>query len=141
MLRLLIAAAALGTVVIAQIGRHDDWFPLGMLGQYAEPRDPNGLVVSTYLEAVTSDGQTHPIRMSAATTGLQRVELEVMLPQLREDPSGLAPIAERLRVSRSDLEITSLRVGQLQWQFVDGAVPAEPEDVTMVTWPVEQVAE
>ncbi len=38
-------------LLVAQLGRHDDWFPLGMLGQYAVPRDPDGTVVNTYLAA------------------------------------------------------------------------------------------
>jgi hypothetical protein len=39
----------LAVLLVAQLGRHDEWFPLGMLGQYAVPRDPDGTVVNTYL--------------------------------------------------------------------------------------------
>ena len=38
-------------LLVARLGRHDDWCPLGILGQYAVPRDPDGTVVNTYLAA------------------------------------------------------------------------------------------
>lgn len=136
MVRLLASVVALAILLTAQLGKHDDWFPLGMLGQYAQPRDPNGVVVSTYLEAIEHDGDHHRIAMSAVTTGVARVELEVMLPSLREHPELLSPIAERLKQTRPDLDIRELRVGQHSWQFMDGVVPPWPDDVTVAIWEV-----
>lgn len=134
--RLTVAFDALAIVTLAQFGRHDDWFPLGMLGQYAEPRDPNGTVLSTYLEAIDDDGRSHPIQVTAATTGLRRVELELLLPALQHDPTLLQPVADRLVIARPDLEFVALRVAQHRWRFEDGAVLAEPDDLTLIVWEV-----
>lgn len=133
-LRLLVCAAVLGVLLTAQLDRHDDWFPLGMLGQYAVARDPDGQVVSTYLDAVDARGQRTPVTLRAETAGLTRVELELALPRLLEDPAGLEPVARRLRTVDPDREVVALEVRQVVHQLRDGGRDGPPQERVVLHW-------
>lgn len=129
-----VGLALLTVLLIAQLGRHDDWFPLGMLGQYAEPRDPDGEVLSTFLEGTTADGRTVPITLTAARAGLTRVELETHLPELDADPTLLRQVAETVEQRTPGLDLVALQVRQQVWILRDGAVAGDPVVRTVVTW-------
>lgn len=126
--------ALLTVLLIAQLGRHDDWFPLGMLGQYAEPRAPDGEVLSTFLEGVTADGRTVPITLTAAQAGITRVELETHLPELDADPALLRQVAETVEQRTPGLDLVALQVRQRVWTLRDGGVASDPVVRTVVSW-------
>lgn len=134
--RLTLTAAVLAVLLVAQLGRHDDWFPLGMLGQYAVPRDPDGTVVNTYLEGIDRSGRTVPITLTASESGITRVELETHLPELADDPALLAGVVRAHQAAHPGTELTALQVKQRVHRFRDGAVAGPPTVRTVLTWRV-----
>lgn len=129
-----LAVALLVVLLAAQLGRHDDWFPLGMLGQYAAPRDPDGEVLSTYLVGISSDGRTVPIELGATTAGLTRVELETHLPELEADPGLLAEVARTVESHSPGLDLVALLVRQEVFTLRDGAVSGPAQIRDLITW-------
>ena len=132
--RLLVAALVLGVVLVAQVDRHDDWFPLGMLGQYAVARDPDGQVVNTYLVGQEAGGRTVPIQLRAQSAGLTRVELEVALPALREDPSPLAAVARTYEENHPGTDLVALEVRQRVDTLRGGARAGASVDRLVLRW-------
>jgi hypothetical protein len=135
--RLLVSLAIVAVVVTAQFTRANDWFPLGTLGQYAYPRDPHGTVLNTYLTGTTVDGEEVRIGLTARSAGVTRVELEVHLAQLADDPSMLAGIAEVWQGNHPGVELESMTVRQTVHEMAGGALVGEPEDRVVLTWDVE----
>lgn len=134
MLRLVVTALCLGVLLVAQFGRHDDWFPLGMLGQYGVARDPDGAVVDTYLVGRFADGRTARIEMRADTVGMTRVELEIALPDLRQDPSRLALLGATYRERNPGTDLVTLEVREQVHRLRDGARHGEVEDRLVLVW-------
>lgn len=132
--RLLVAATMLVTLLLAQLGRHDDWFPLGMLGQYGVARDPDGQVVDTYLVAQGADGSTFPVRLRAEVAGLTRVELELALGDLAQDPAPLADVALAYESRHPGTDVVALEVRQRVHTLRDGARDGSPRDQLVLRW-------
>lgn len=133
--RLAVAAAILGTVLVAQLDRHDDWFPLGMLGQYAVARDPDGEVVNTYLVGEDAQGRQVPITLRAETAGLTRVELEIALGRgLREDPAPLSAVARTFEDNHPGTDLVALEVRQRVDTLSGGGRVGPPTDRLVLRW-------
>lgn len=132
--RLLLTAVLLSVFLVAQLRGHDDWWPLGMLGQYGVARDPDGQVVDTYLVGEFADGQRRELPLRVAETGLARVELELALPRLTEDPSGLADVAGAYERAHPGVDVTALEVRQHVHTLVDGGRSGPPEDLLALRW-------
>lgn len=134
--RLIVGLVIVAVLVTAQFARGDDWFPLGTLGQYAYPRDPDGAVINTYLTGTTTAGDEVRIGLTARSAGVTRVELEVALPDLHDDPSMLAGIAEVWQVNHPGQELATMAVRQTVHQMAGGALAAAPEERVVLTWTV-----
>lgn len=134
--RLVVGLAIVAILVTAQFARGDDWFPLGTLGQYAYPRDPDGAVINTYLTGTTTDGEEVRIGLTARSAGITRVELETHLDELDSDPSMLAGIAEVWEGNHPGQELATLTVRQTVHQMDGGAAAGEPEERVVLTWEV-----
>lgn len=132
--RLLVAAAILTTVLVAQLDRHDDWFPLGMLGQYAVSRDPDGEVVNTYLFGIDAEGRSRELTLRAEVSGITRVELEVALSGLREDPEPLAAVARAWERTHPGTDLVALEVRQRVDTLRDGGRVGPPTDRLVLRW-------
>lgn len=133
--RLAVAAAILGLVLVAQLDRHDDWFPLGMLGQYAVARDPDGEVVNTYLVGMDAQGREVPITLRAETAGLTRVELEIALGRgLREDPSPLGAVARTYEDNHPGTDLVALEVRERVDTLRGGGRVGPPMDRLVLRW-------
>jgi hypothetical protein len=90
-LRGLVTAGAAGLLLAGSVWGSDDDFPFGPFRMYAGVNDPNGDVVSSYMQAVLPGGKV--IRVDERGTGLRRAELEAELDGFVRDPSSLARIA------------------------------------------------
>lgn len=132
--RLLVAAVLLTILLVAQLRGHDDWFPLGTLGQYAVARDPDGEVVSTYVLGRDATGATFPVTLRAGSAGITRVELEIALGDLQEDPAPLAAVAEAVEQDRPGTDVVALEVRQLVHTLRDGGRAGPPLDRLVLTW-------
>lgn len=128
--------AIVAVLITAQFQRGDDWFPLGTLGQYAYPRDPDGTVINTYLTGTTTAGEEVRIGLTARSAGVTRVELEVALPDLETDPSMLAGIAEVWEGNHPGQALDTMTVRQTVHQMAGGALEGEPEERVVLTWAV-----
>lgn len=133
-LRLTVTAVFLGILLTAQLGRHDDWFPLGMLGQYGVARDPDGVVLDTYLVGRFTDGRTARIEMRADTVGMTRVEMEVALPELEQDPSRLALLEATYEAQHPGTDLAALEIRQQVHRLRDGAQHGPVEDRLVLAW-------
>jgi hypothetical protein len=69
----------------------DDAFPFGPFRMYATRDDPNGLVVSTRVEAVDSTGRVLVVPDTA--TGMRRAEIEGLGSRFRQRPELLADLS------------------------------------------------
>lgn len=132
--RLLVAAVLLAVLLTAQLGRHDDWWPLGMLGQYAVARDPDGEVVDTYLVGEFADGTRAELALRASQTGITRVELELALDELEDDDSRLADVARAYERAHPGTEVSALEVRQLVHRLRDGGRAGDPADRLVLRW-------
>src|SRR5690606_10881953 len=103
---------------------------------YAYPRDPDGVVVNTYLTATTTTGEEVRIGLTARSAGVTRVELEVALGGLHDDPSMLAGIAKVWEANHPGVELATMTVRQTLHQMADGALAAPPEERVVLTWEV-----
>ena len=134
--RLAVGLVIVAVVITAQFARGNDWFPLGALGQYAYPRDPNGAVINTYLTGTTTDGEEVRIGLTARSAGVTRAEFEVHLAELNDDPSMLADIAAVWEGNHPGEELETMTVRQTVHRMSGGAVVGEPEEKIVLTWTV-----
>lgn len=132
--RVVTTVVLLGILLISQLRGHDDWWPLGMLGQYGVARDPDGQVIDTYLVGELADGGRQELPLRVSETGLARVELELALPGLREDPSGLEDVATAYERAHPGVDVTALEVRQHIHTLRNGGRDGPPEDVLAVRW-------
>ena len=132
--RLGLVTALLVTLLISQLGRHDDWFPLGMLGQYGVARNPDGEVLDTYLLGETADGNVEELTLRADVTGITRVELEIALPEMLEDPGLLEVLAQTYETNHPGSDIIALEVRQQVHTLRGGARSGAAEDRFVLRW-------
>lgn len=134
--RLAIGVSMVVVLLTAQFMRADDWFPLGSLGQYAYPRDPDGAVINTYMTGVTIDGDEVRIGLTTASAGITRVELETQLGALTENPSILAGIVAVWESNRPGVELASVAVRQTVHRMQNGALHGDVEERVVLEWEV-----
>lgn len=133
-LRAAVMVLLVGILVAAQFLRADSWFPLGSLGQYAYPRDPDGDVINTYVMGTTTTGAEVRVGLTPASAGISRVEFEVQLPKILEDPDLLGDIVEVWETNHRPHELVSVTVYENHSPMSGGALSAEPYDVPLLTW-------
>ncbi|QFG68547.1 hypothetical protein [Ornithinimicrobium pratense] len=133
LVRVLITLLMLGVFVVAQVDRHDDWWPLGMMGQYAQPRDPDGEVVDTFMVSFDPDGRERPVVLRASRAGITRVELELNLHNLQSDPTRLDGVARRVTHTHGH-QVAALEIRQRVHTLRDGRLKGDPDVRTLLRW-------
>jgi hypothetical protein len=117
-----------GTVV-----GQDDHFPFGPFRMYSTADDPDGRVLSTYLQAVDADGRVIP-RAGEAHIGLRRAEYEGQLSRVVARPEILGELAELFSLRHPErprwIEVS---VVQTVYELVDGA-PSGERTTVLATW-------
>jgi hypothetical protein len=89
--RLAVTALLFGLLITGTAVGQDDTFPFGPFRMYATRDSPDGLVLSTRVEAVDTTGRVLVVPDSA--TGLRRAEIEGQVGRFRSDPALLAEIS------------------------------------------------
>lgn len=131
--RLLVLAAGLVLLLLGTLRGTDDAFPFGPFRMYATADDPDGRVLSTYLQAVDSAGTVVP-QVGEQEIGLRRAEYEGQLGRVVGDPAMLEDVARAYTRRHPDrLPWVELRVVQTAYDLVDGAPAGETTDV-LATW-------
>lgn len=92
-----LAAAVLGIslIIYGTAGGTDDDFPFAPMSMFAFRTDPNGLIASHYLEAVTEQGQR--IRVPMQDVGMSRAQMEGQILKIMADPGLLQILADTQR--------------------------------------------
>ena len=132
-MRVLALVLGLGLLLAGTAWGQDDHFPFGPFRMYATADDPDGRVLSTYLQAVDADGVVVP-RVEERHVGLRRAEYEGQLSRVVEDPDLLRDIAEVFSRRHPDAPPwVELSVVQTAHVLVDG-VPTDERTSVLATW-------
>jgi len=129
------AALAVGLALLAAgtAWGQDDHFPFGPFRMYATADDPNGRVLSTYLQAVDEDGAVVP-RVGEREIGLRRAEYEGQLSRVVERPEVLGELAAVFSRRHPDRpRWVEVSVVQTAHVLVDG-VPTDERTEVLATW-------
>jgi hypothetical protein len=86
--RIAASGVVFGLLLLGTAVGQDDAFPFGPFRMYATRDDPDGLVVSTRVEAVDRTGRV--VLVPDTATGLRRAEIEGQVRRFRAEPELLA---------------------------------------------------
>jgi len=129
------ATVTVGAAVLLLAGSvwgSDDDFPFGPFRMYAGVNDPNGDVVSSYLQAVLPGGKV--VRVDERGAGLRRAELEAEIDGFLHDPSSLSRIAAAHHALHPDEDpYVAVRVVRLD-QHLHHAALAEQTTEVVAEW-------
>ncbi len=131
-LRVAATVAAAGLLLAGSVWGSDDDFPFGPFRMYAGVNDPNGDVVSSYLQAVLPGGKA--IRVDERGTGLRRAELEAEVGGFIKNPASLQSLAKaHAELHPDEPPYTAVQVVQLD-QHLHHAALAEQTTKIVAEW-------
>ena len=126
-------AVVVGLLLLGTFAGQDDAFPFGPFRMYATRDDPDGLVVSTRVEAVDSTGRVLVVPDTA--TGMRRAEIEGQVGRFRRDPSLLAALSrahDRLHPDEPSYE--QVRVVEQRYQLRDSRPSGDTTERVVAAW-------
>src|SRR4051812_25574306 len=100
---------------------------------YATRDDPDGLVVSTRVEAVDSSGRVLVVPDTA--TGMRRAEIEGQVGRFRADPALLGALSrahDRLHPDEPAYDV--VRVVERRYQLRDSRPTGTQSETVVATW-------
>ena len=111
----------------------DDHFPFGPFRMYSTADDPDGRVLSTYLQAVDAEGVV-VARVGERDIGLRRAEYEGQLSRVVDEPAVLGELADVFARRHPDRpRWVEVSVVQTAYELVDGEPTGERTEV-LATW-------
>jgi hypothetical protein len=111
----------------------DDHFPFGPFKMYANANDIDGIVRSARVEAVNVEGER--FKLSDASTGMRRAEVEGQIPRFREDGDRLEAVADAYHARHPDApELVLVEILQRRYQLEDGKPSGEVTEVQVAAW-------
>jgi hypothetical protein len=123
----------LALLVTGTVAGQDDHFPFGPFRMYSTADDPDGQVLSTYLQAVDAEGSVVE-RVGESDIGLRRAEYEGQLSRVVDRPEILGELAAVFSERHPDRpEWVELSVVQTAYELVDG-VPSGERTTVLATW-------
>ena len=131
--RIAATAVIMGLLLVGTVVGEDDAFPFGPFRMYATRDDPDGLVVSTRVEAVDSTGRVLVVPDTA--TGRRRAEIEGQVGRFRRDPSLLAALSrahDRLHPGEPSYE--QVRVVEKRYQLHDSRPSGAATERVVASW-------
>jgi hypothetical protein len=123
----------LGLLLAGTVAGDDDHFPFGPFRMYSTADDPDGRVLSTYLQALDADGRVVE-RVGEQHVGLRRAEYEGQLARVVEQPEVLGELAgvfTRRHPERAPW--VEVSVVQTAYRLV-GGVPQDETSEVLATW-------
>ena len=131
--RIAATAALLGLLLLGTFVGQDDDFPFGPFRMYATRDDPDGLVVSTRVEAVDSTGRVLVVPDSA--TGMRRAEIEGEGARFRRDPQLLRELSRaHSALHPREPAYDEVRVVERRYQLRDSRPTGTPTERVVVAW-------
>jgi hypothetical protein len=117
------AALVLVVVALTLVGTRrceDECFPFGPMSMFAYRTAPSGQVNVAELRGRV-DGEPAEVKLSMASFGLRRGEVEGQLTRMHHDPSLLGELVRARETVRGDLpRLTELRLVQVYYVLHDG---------------------
>jgi hypothetical protein len=129
------AAASLvfGLLVAGTLVGQDDDFPFGPFRMYATRDAPNGVVVSTRVEAVDATGRVLVVPDSA--TGMRRAEIEGQASRFRADPSLLGALSDAHdRLHPEEPAYDEVRVVERRYRLRNSRPTGAPTELVVAAW-------
>jgi hypothetical protein len=131
--RLAITVVVLALLLAGTLVGQDDAFPFGPFRMYATRDAPNGLVLSTRVEAVDATGRVLVVPDTA--TGLRRAEIEGQVARFRADPGLLGEISRaHTRLHPGQPMYDEVRVVERRYQLRDSRPTGEQTDEVVARW-------
>jgi hypothetical protein len=114
----------------------DDLWPFAPMSQFAFGVDLDGQIRSTYVEALTTEGERVRVPLSPRGVGVGRAEVEGQLPSIVADPSKLGALAvAQARLHPDEPQYVHLWLRQEVVQLRDGR-DAGRSDELLAEWAV-----
>lgn len=111
----------------------DDHFPFGPFRMYSTREDPNGLVLSTRVEAVDAAGRVLVVPDTA--TGLRRAEIEGQVGRFRRDPALLELLSRAHdRIRPDEPRYVEVRVVERRYRLRDSRPTGEQTEQVVAAW-------
>jgi hypothetical protein len=126
-------AVVLGLLLFGTLFGQDDAFPFGTFRMYATRDDPDGLVVSTRVEAIDATGRV--IVVPDTATGMRRAEIEGQVGRFRGHPELLAELSRahgRLHPDEPAYDV--VRVVEKRYSLHDSRPTGDATERVVATW-------
>lgn len=131
--RVLVTVVASGVLLAGTIWGQDDDFPFGPFRMYAHSAKQDGIVRSARVEGVNVEGER--FKLTDASTGLRRAEVEGQIPRFRERPARLEAVADAYHARHPDEpELVLVEILQRQYHLEDGEPTGEVTEVQVAAW-------
>jgi hypothetical protein len=126
-------AVVAGLLLAGTFVGQDDAFPFGPFRMYATRDDPDGLVVSTRVEAVDTTGRVLVVPDTA--TGMRRAEIEGQVGRFRRDPALLAELSlAHSRQHPKEPAYAEVRVVERRYRLRDSRPTGDTTEQVVATW-------
>ena len=111
----------------------DDAFPFGPFRMYATRDDPDGLVVSTRVEAVDRSGRVLVVPDTA--TGMRRAEIEGLAGRFRREPALLADLSRAHdRLHPDEPAYDTVRVVERRYRLENSRPTGATTETVVAQW-------
>jgi hypothetical protein len=132
-LRVAVTVAVFVLLVVGTLVGQDDAFPFGPFRMYSTRDDPEGLVLSTRVEAVDARGRV--IVVPDTATGLRRAEIEGQAGRFRAHPELLAELSRAHDLLHpSEPGYDEVRVVQKRYRLHDSRPTGDATEQVVATW-------
>ena len=132
-MRVLVTAVVFGLLLAGTAFGEDGAFPFGPFRMYATRDAPDGVVVSTRVEAVDTTGRVLVVPDSA--TGLRRAEIEGQVGRFRADPGLLAHLSRAHdRLHPDEPAYQEVRVVERRYRLHDSRPTGDETEQVVAQW-------
>jgi hypothetical protein len=129
----LVTVVTFGVLFAGTVWGQDDDFPFGPFRMYAHSAKQDGIVRSARVEGVNVEGER--FKLTDASTGLRRAEIEGQIPRFRQRPARLEAVAEAYHARHPDApELVLVEILQRQYHLEDGDPTGEVTEVQVAAW-------
>jgi hypothetical protein len=131
--RALVTVAGVLLLLAGTLWGQDDHFPFGPFRMYAHSAKQDGIVRSSRLEGVNAEGER--FKLTDASTGLRRAEIEGQIGRFREDGDRLASVADAYHARHPDApELVLVEILQRRYELKDGNPTGEVDEAQIAVW-------
>jgi hypothetical protein len=131
--RVIVTVATFGLLLAGTVAGGDDAFPFGPFRMYATRDAPDGVVVSTRVEAVDARGRVVPVPDTA--TGMRRAEIEGQVGGFRQDPALLGALSRaHARLHPDEPAYVVVRVVEREYRLRNSRPTGDQTDRVVAQW-------